>query len=135
MKKVQSQQGVTLIELMVTIAILAVIASIAIPAYSGYIITARKSECLNEVAAIQLAEEEFYLENNSYYAGTRDATPTNTLQSASSGFYKGTYATGDNCQYDVAACASGTIASCYTLTVTGINDLASPAWSQTFTKD
>jgi len=128
------QKGITLIELMVTIAILAVIASIAIPAYTGYITTAKKSECLNEMAAIKLAEEEFYLENNTYYAGKRE-NGTNTLQSASSGLYKGTYAAGDNCKYEVAACGTGTIASCYTLTATGINDLASPAWTETFTKD
>jgi len=54
---------------MVTIAILAVIASIAIPAYRGYITTSHKAECQNEIAAIKLAESEYFLDNNKYFDG------------------------------------------------------------------
>lgn len=71
-------KGFTLIELMITIAIIGVVASIAIPAYTGYITTARMAEADNNLAAIRLAEEEYFLENNKYFEGkTSDSTLSN----------------------------------------------------------
>lgn len=72
----KAQQGLTLIELLVTMVIVGVIAGIAIPAYTGYIATARMSEAHNNVAALKLAEEEFFLENNRYFSGADAATLT-----------------------------------------------------------
>jgi len=62
-------KGFSLIELMVTLAILAVVTSIAIPAYTGYITAAKMSEANNNLAAIRLAQEEYFLENNNYFSG------------------------------------------------------------------
>lgn len=59
--------GFTLIELMIVIAILAIISAIAIPAYTGYIGSARLVEAKNNIAALVLAEEEYFLENNTYF--------------------------------------------------------------------
>lgn len=63
----KKSNGFTLIELMVTVAILGVITAIAIPAYNGYLSTARLAEAKNNIAALKLAEEEYFLENNSYF--------------------------------------------------------------------
>jgi len=76
-------KGITLIEILVAMAILSVIAAIAMPAYRGYITTGHKAECQNEVAAIKLAEAEFFLENNNYFVGGDTAT----LAGASQGTY------------------------------------------------
>ena len=59
-----TNRGFTLIELMIVVAILAIISAIAIPAYTGYIKTAKLTEAQNNLAALRLAEEEFFLENN-----------------------------------------------------------------------
>lgn len=73
-----SQNGFTLIELLITMAILGILAAIAIPAYNGYITTAKMSEAQNNLAALRLAEEEYFLENNSYFEGkTSDSTLSN----------------------------------------------------------
>lgn len=82
--------GFTLIELMITIAILGIVASIAIPAYTGYIATARMTEAKNNIAALKLAEEEYFLENNDYFYDTSDdndnlAAAGGNLWSASKG--------------------------------------------------
>lgn len=77
-------KGFTLIELMIVIAILGIIATIALPAYVGYIKTARMSEASNSLAALRLAEEEYFLENNTYF----DGTDTATVESNSAGLWK-----------------------------------------------
>ncbi len=66
--------GITLIELVVTVAIIAVITSIAIPAYNGYIATAHNTEGWNNLNGIRLAEEEYFLENGTYFAGDSGST-------------------------------------------------------------
>ena len=77
------QKGFSLIELMVTMAILGVITAIAIPAYNGYITTAKMSEAHNSLAALRLAEEENYLETNSYFPGTN----TTNIENNSNGLW------------------------------------------------
>ena len=49
--------GFTLVELIVVIAILAILAGVAIPLYSGYISRANDAACLSELTAIQTAAQ------------------------------------------------------------------------------
>ena len=62
MKKMQ--QGFTLIELMIVIAILGILLAIAIPAYQDYTVRARVSECINGNAPNKTGLAEFILSNN-----------------------------------------------------------------------
>ncbi len=59
MKKLQ--QGFTLIELMIVVAIIGILAAIAIPAYQDYTIRAQVSEGLNLAAAAKAAVAESFL--------------------------------------------------------------------------
>jgi prepilin-type N-terminal cleavage/methylation domain-containing protein len=54
------QQGFTLIELMIVIAIVAILVALAVPAYQDYAIRAKVGECIGQGASAKLAIEEFY---------------------------------------------------------------------------
>jgi type IV pilus assembly protein PilA len=64
MKKMQ--QGFTLIELMIVVAIIGILAAIAIPAYQDYTIRAKVTEGIGFAAAAKTAISEFYLSNNDF---------------------------------------------------------------------
>ena len=58
MNTIRKQGGFTLIELMIVIAILAILLAIAIPAYQNYSIRAANSECINLAAGVKTAVSE-----------------------------------------------------------------------------
>ncbi|UCE88256.1 MAG: prepilin-type N-terminal cleavage/methylation domain-containing protein [Pseudomonadota bacterium] len=119
MTKANQIQGLTLIEMMVTIAVLGIIAAIAIPAYTGYIATARMTEGQNEIAAIRLAQEEFFLENNTYFGPVASDATGNTLKTDSGSLYSPSSQGYTHFSYAITAGPCGNIAQCYTITATG----------------
>jgi len=54
------QQGFTLIELMIVIAIVAILVALAVPAYQDYTIRAKVGECVNAAAVPKLQISEYY---------------------------------------------------------------------------
>ena len=61
-----SNKGFTLVELMITVAILGVLAAVAIPAYSNYINRAKQSDAIIGLKAAQMAQEQYFSENGEY---------------------------------------------------------------------
>ncbi|HXS74101.1 MAG TPA: pilin [Rhodanobacteraceae bacterium] len=57
------QKGFTLIELMIVVAIIAILAAIAIPAYQDYVIRSQVSEGLSLADGSKTAVAEFYSNN------------------------------------------------------------------------
>jgi type IV pilus assembly protein PilA len=77
MKKLQ--QGFTLIELMIVIAILGILMAIAIPAYQDYTVRAKVSEGMNVAGAAKLAVAETYQTKGTWPTDNTDAgLPTST---------------------------------------------------------
>ena len=66
----EKQKGFTLIELMIVIAIIGILASIAIPAYLDYTIRSKVSEGLQPTASVKLAIAETYQGNGSFPAAS-----------------------------------------------------------------
>jgi len=62
----KKQQGFTLIELMIVVAIIGILAAIAIPAYQDYTIRAQVSEGLNLTGACKAAVTEFYQDSGAF---------------------------------------------------------------------
>jgi len=72
-KRYARQGGFTLVELMITIVIVGILASVAIPLYKGYTKRAIASEADAALGAIRTALRVYYAENNAYpnYSGWR----------------------------------------------------------------
>jgi type IV pilus assembly protein PilA len=60
------QQGFTLIELMIVVAIVGILAAIAIPAYNDYVARSKVSEALAALGACKTSVSEFTQVNNAF---------------------------------------------------------------------
>lgn len=69
----KKQQGFTLIELMIVVAIIGILAAIAIPAYQDYTIRAQVSEGLSLSAGAKTAVAEFYQDRGEWPANNATA--------------------------------------------------------------
>ena len=86
--------GFTLVELSVTMVIAAILAAIAIPAYSNYVRKAHRTEAKSVLLDLASLEERFYTANNNYtetasqlgYTGTGTTTAQASF-SVGSGYY------------------------------------------------
>ncbi len=61
-----SQQGFTLIELMITVGIVAILASIAVPSYRQYMIRAHRSAAKEAMMDIANRQQQYLLAHRSY---------------------------------------------------------------------
>ena len=59
-------RGFTLIELMITVAIVAILAAIAIPSYQDSIWKGKRAEAKAAILKALQAEERYYTQNNTY---------------------------------------------------------------------
>lgn len=64
----RSSEGFTLVELMITVAIMALIAAIAIPSYTGYMARARRSGAEQLIMQIASKEQQYIVDARSYNA-------------------------------------------------------------------
>ena len=62
----KKQQGFTLIELMIVVAIIGILAAIAIPAYQDYTIRAQVSEGLNLAGGAKAAVSEYTMDRGTF---------------------------------------------------------------------
>jgi len=80
MKKIQ--QGFTLIELMIVVAIVGILAAIALPAYQDYIARSKVSEAMGFLDGAKVSVAEYYATNGGFPADASAAGLTTTLTGA-----------------------------------------------------
>ncbi|WP_188053264.1 type IV pilin protein [Iodobacter fluviatilis] len=94
--------GFTLIEVMITVAIIGILASIAIPSYTDYVTRSRLVEAQSKLSETRVQLEQFYMNNRTYvgFPCDRNARPTESFN---------------------ISCGSPIAADSYTITATGTN--------------
>lgn len=97
----RTAQGFTLIEIMITVAIVGILTAVAVPAYRDYVLRARLTEAFSVLAGIQPSAEQLWSNTRSF------ATVATLLPAAASGTPNFSYA------------VSNAGVSTYTVTATG----------------
>ena len=85
------QRGFTLIELMIVVAIVGILASVAVPAYSDYTVRAKVSEAVAAVAPVKASVADYYYGNGELPASSSEAGldgSTGGIDSLSGGNYE-----------------------------------------------
>ena len=98
-----NNHGFTLIELMIVVAVTAILAAIAIPQYNQYVMRGRVADGLSGLMKLHLKMENYYQDNRVYGAAGVCAYDVTTYNSA----------------YFTYSCASANSDQTFTITATG----------------
>ncbi len=109
--KVHKQNGFTLTELLIVIAIIAILASFGLPAYNEQVQKGRRADAKNAVMEIASLQERYY-SNFGYYGNANDLTNNATITSDG-----GHYNIAIAC-IPTAACTAASRSQQYTITAT-----------------
>ena len=60
------RQGFTLIELMITVAVIAILAAVALPSYTQYVQRGKITEATSSLSELRLRAEKFFADNRTY---------------------------------------------------------------------
>ncbi|HOI65069.1 MAG TPA: type IV pilin protein [Thiomonas arsenitoxydans] len=71
----QRNRGFTLIELMIVVAVVAILSAIAIPAYTSYVTRSKLTEAFSNLSSMSVALQQYYQDNRTYVGAPICATP------------------------------------------------------------
>jgi type IV pilus assembly protein PilE len=74
----RSARGFTLVEVMIAVAIVGILASIALPAYSDYMMRGRIPDATSRLSSLQVQFEQYFQDNRTYAGAPACAADTTT---------------------------------------------------------
>ena len=132
-----NNSGFTLLEVLVVLAIVAIITAVAVPSYKNYIIKSQRLDGINSLNLMVLTQERFYNDNGMFSSSL--AGLNNYLGDYLNDEYNYTVSSSDtSSSYTITAAAKfnssqnddtegGIDCSTLTLTVSGLNRTVSPS--------
>lgn len=71
----RKSHGFTLIELMIVVVVIAILAAISFPAYSNFVVKAKRADAHDALLRVQVEQEKFRANNPEYAGGLADLPP------------------------------------------------------------
>jgi type IV pilus assembly protein PilE len=118
-------RGFTLIELMIVVAIVAILAAIALPAYNNYVARSKLSEAYSKLSGLSLAMQQYYQDNRTYKDATSSASP-DPWPCASTNLTAGQYFSYDCSPTGIGAPTTTTFSAEATATATDLGGGSTP---------
>ncbi|MBC3933625.1 type IV pilin protein [Undibacterium curvum] len=109
----KKNNGFSLIELVIVVAILGLITAFAVPAYQSHALKTKRAEAKTALVKLMLQEEQFYTQNNSYIVFSQSSTDAAEKKFT---WFSGATAPVSNYEIKATACTGDVIQSCVLLT-------------------
>lgn len=123
----KTQRGFTLIELMIVVMVVAILAAIALPSYSSYVIRAKVPSATNNLATLRVGMEQWFQDNHKYTGGTCVPIDAQAQQ-----YFTFSCSVLTDTTYTLQALGTGTMAGfTYTIDQDNTKQTLSTAWGPT----
>lgn len=119
----KAARGFTLIEMLIVVAIVAFLASIAYPAYTSQIAKGKANECRSGLLQSMQQQERYYTQFNKYIAFSAGATNAKTKA------FSGETLADSACTIAAAVCSGETEASCIELKAAPTSTYTNAPWN------
>jgi type IV pilus assembly protein PilE len=138
-KRRSRSRGFTLIEMMIVVAVIAIIAAVAIPSYQDSIWKGKRGEAKAAILKALQAEERYYTQNNTYVAYTTTppsgAFPTYSADNQANSRYLITASAATVTSGTTTLCSNNNIVQCVVITATVYGTSADPKCGTTLQAD
>jgi len=128
-KHIKKTVGFTLIEVLITVAIMGILAAIVYPSYTSFVNKSNRTEGQRELMRLANLQEQYFIDNRTYANHLKKLGESSTSVTSQSGHYKINVQNSNANSFVIKATAKGIqLKDIHCLTLT-INHLGQKGWS------